>query len=139
MRKIYGYTAAGQDPYDIALSFVIERMVFLLEGLRLVDKEVLIILEKRGKKEDRKLAEHFETIRSKGTFYISKARIEHCNIELEFRDKKENIPGLQLADLIAYPIARRVIDANANNASFAVFEDKIYQRSGKRYGLKIFP
>lgn len=133
------YKAAGQDPYDIALSFVIERMVFLLEGLKLVKKGVLIILEKRGKKEDRKLAEHFETIRTKGTFYISKARIGHCNIELEFRDKKENVAGLQLADLVAYPIARRVIDANANNASFAIFEDKIYQRSGKLYGLKIFP
>ncbi|MCF2490990.1 DUF3800 domain-containing protein [Dyadobacter sp. CY347] len=66
------YAIVGQDPYDIALSFVIERMVFLLEGLKLKNIKVLVIIEKRGKKEDRKLAEHFENIRSKGTYYVSK-------------------------------------------------------------------
>lgn len=133
------YALSGPDPYDIALSFVIERMVFLLESLKLKTKRVLIVIEKRGKKEDRKLAEHFETIRSKGTYYVSKTRMGNCNIEIEFRDKKENVAGLQLADLIAYPIARRIISSSAENAAFEIFRNKIYQKNGKLYGLKIFP
>ena len=133
------YTSAGPDPYDIALSFVVERMVFLLEGLKLKSREVLIVIEKRGKKEDRMLAQHFETIRNKGTYYVSKARMAGCNISIEFRDKKQNIAGLQLADLIAYPVARRVMDRCAENASFEIFQNKIYQKNGKLYGLKIFP
>ena len=56
-----------------------------------------------------------------------------------FKSKKENINGLQLADLVAYPTARYVIEPNRANPAFEVFKDKIYTKNNKRYGLKIFP
>lgn len=108
-KYIARYKEVVQDPYDIALSFVIERMVFMLDVPKTSDKRVKIIIEKRGKKEDRQLACHFESIMDNGTYYVSRKRLQACNIQIEFRDKKENINGLQLADLIAYPIARSVI------------------------------
>ncbi len=39
--------------------------------------------------------------------------------------KKENINGLQLADLIAYPIARYIIEPERANPSFEIFKNKI--------------
>ena len=54
--------------------------------------------------------------------------------------KKENIAGLQLADLIAYPLTRYVLDKRAVNSAFDVIRDKIYSDDkGKLHGLKVFP
>ena len=76
---------------------------------------------------------------SRGTAYVSSERLQEVGIKITFRDKKENINGLQLADLIAYPIARYVIEPKRANPAFEVLEKKIYTKNGKRYGLKIFP
>ena len=56
----------------------------------------------------------------------------------------ENIAGLQIADLVAYPIARKVLDPERQNLSFDVIRAKIRHKPGevKRllgYGIKIFP
>ena len=104
-----------------------------------MDLELDIIIEKRGNKEDKKLQEHFQRILSRGTGYIQIERLEKYHLTISFKDKKENINGLQLADLVAYPIARHIMEPDRINPSFEVFKDKFYGRSGKRYGLKIFP
>ena len=44
-----------------------------------------------------------------------------------------------LADLIAYPIARYILEPDRINPSFEAFKNKFYEKAGKRYGLKIFP
>jgi hypothetical protein len=99
--KMYGRIA--DDVYEIALSFVIERTIFCLDGLKDKDKVLNIIIEKRGKKEDKKLSEHFQKIQSRGTGYVDSARLKSYNIDVDFKDKKDNDNGLQLADLVAYP------------------------------------
>ncbi len=53
--------------------------------------------------------------------------------------KNKNINGLQLADLVAYPIARYVIAPKRVNLAFEIIAKKIYAKNGKRYGLKIYP
>jgi hypothetical protein len=45
----------------------------------------------------------------------------------------------QLADLMAYPIARHAIDRLKPNPAFAIVRTKILDRPGWRHGLKIFP
>ena len=57
----------------------------------------------------------------------------------ESRNKKENINGLQLADLVAYPIARNIIEPNRANPAFEVLEEKIYKTNGIIEGLRIYP
>jgi hypothetical protein len=44
-----------------------------------------------------------------------------------------------MADLLAYPIARYVMEPKRANPAFDVLESKIYKKNGKRYGLKNFP
>ena len=133
------YGKISDDVYEIGLSFIIERAIFFLDGFKTNISGLNIIIEKRGKKEDKKLEEHFQRILSRGTGYIKPERIRAYNLSIQFRSKKENINGLQLADLIAYPIARYVLESHRVNPSFEVFEHKFYNKKGRRYGLKIFP
>ncbi|MDD2798888.1 MAG: DUF3800 domain-containing protein [Bacteroidales bacterium] len=129
----------SNDVYELALSFIIERAVFYLDDIVDADKELEIIIEKRGKKEDKKLEEHFQRLIARGTGFVSPKRLNHYKLKIDFKSKKENINGLQLADLIAYPIARYVIEPGRANPAFDQVEPKIYSKKGKRYGLKIFP
>lgn len=129
----------SNDVYELALSFMIERSVFYLDDINQPNKDLHIIIEKRGKKEDKKLDEHFQRLMSRGTGYVSAQRLEDIHLNIHFKNKKENINGLQLADLIAYPTARYVIDSKRANPAFDIVAPKIYSKNGKRYGLKIFP
>lgn len=133
------YGRISDDVYEIGLSFIIERAIFFLDDLKTNISGLNIIIEKRGKKEDKKLEEHFQRILARGTGYINPQRIQSYNLSIQFKPKQENINGLQLADLIAYPIARYVLEPDRVNPSFDVFERKFYNKKGKRYGLKIFP
>ena len=138
-KYINTYGKLSNDVYELALSFIVERAIFSLDEIKDVSKQLEIIIEKRGKKEDKKLDEHFQRLVSRGTAYVSSERLKEVGIKITFRDKKENINGLQLADLIAYPIARYVIEPKRANPAYEVLEKKIYTKNGKKYGLKIFP
>ncbi len=133
------YGKLSNDVYELALSFVIERAVFYLDSLGDFQKKVEIVIEKRGKKEDKKLEEHFQRLLSRGTGYVSPERLMNLELKILFKDKKENINGLQLADLLAYPIARYVMEPKRANPAFDILKDKFYSKGGKRYGLKLFP
>lgn len=133
------YGRLSSDVYEIALSFIIERTVFLLDEISDEQKQLKIIIEKRGKKEDTRLKEHFQKIVSRGTGYVSAARVNAYKIQIEFKSKRENINGLQLADLIAYPTARYVLDNDRANPAFEIVRPKIYSKGTSQYGLKVFP
>jgi Protein of unknown function (DUF3800) len=64
------------------------------------------------------------------------------NLDIRFMDKKHNSTGLQLADLVAHPIGRHVINPNQPNRAYDILEPK-FRRSAagmvKGFGLKIFP
>lgn len=129
----------SDDVYELALSFIVERAIFYLDDLPDKNKELEIIIEKRGKKEDKKLDEHFQRLLARGTGYVDAIRLAAYNLEIGFKSKRENINGLQLADLAAYPIARYVIEPLRANPAFELIEPKIYAKGGKQYGLKKFP
>ena len=135
--KKYGKLA--DDVYQIALSFVIERAIFYLDDQAGQDKHLHLTIERRGSKEDAKLREHFQQICSRGTGYVSPGRLQQYRLSIEFRAKRDDVNGLQLADLIAYPIARHVMDPDRANPAFDVLAGKFYAKGGKRYGLKVFP
>ncbi len=133
------YGKLASDVYEIALSFIIERAVFFLDDEPAQDKHLHVVIEKRGKREDLSLHEHFQRLCSRGTGYVSSERIKGYQLDIEFKAKKDDVNGLQLADLIAYPIARYVLDPKRANPAFDVLDPKFYAKSGRRYGLKVFP
>jgi len=135
--KQYGKLAS--DVYEIALSFIIERSVFYLDDQPGGEKSLHITIERRGRKEDARLHEHFQRLCSRGTGYVTPERIHAYQLDIEFISKSDDVNGLQLADLIAYPIARHVLDPARANPSFDVLEPKFYSKGGRRFGLKVFP
>jgi hypothetical protein len=139
IRHVQTYGRIADNPYEIALSFIIERSIFLLDEVKADPKTIKIVIEKRGRKEDQQLASHFEKIKVRGTGFVSRERIQNYDIKIEFRDKKENINGLQVSDLIAYPISNYVMYPQRANPAFDLIADKFYLKGGKRYGLKKFP
>ena len=47
--------------------------------------------------------------------------------------------GLQLADLIAYPITQYLLYPERVNFAYDIIKDNIYVSDGKKLGLKVSP
>jgi hypothetical protein len=138
-RYIRKYGRLNDDVYGLSLSFIMERAVYYLESMNDPDAQLQVIVEKRGKREDASLLSYYNEVFDRGTYHVKAGRFKNYIKGFEFRDKKDDIIGLQIADLAAYPITRHVLDNEAYNRAFEVVEGKIYTQNGRRHGLKIFP
>ena len=127
------------DVYGLSLSYIIERAVFFLDSQNTNGIELYTIAEKRGKKEDTALLDYYNEVLDRGTYFVNPSRIKAYFKSFEFKDKRDDIVGLQISDIAAYPITRHVLDKDAVNTAFDILEPKIYMQGGKRHGLKIFP
>lgn len=132
------YGKLEDDVYEIALSFILERTIFCLDEFKNCES-LEIIIEKRGKKEDAKLSNHLNKLKQVGTFYVDSERIKKYAIKQTFLDKRQNNNGLQISDLLAYPIAKKIIFPEGVHLSYELIKDKFYTKNGRRYGLKVFP
>jgi hypothetical protein len=133
------YGERAKHPYHLALEFMLERFVLEVqrggEGSR-----GHIIAESRGEVEDNLLKDEFFRLKSRGSYYQSFDEVTTLWTE----DKRKNIVGLQIADLVAYPIARKILDPAAPQLSFDVIRAKVCHKPGQvdcllGYGIKIFP
>ena len=127
------------DVYGLSLSYIMERVIFYLESQKQFDIELFTIAEKRGKKEDSVLLNYYNEVLDRGTYFVNSKRIKKYFTKFDFKDKKDNIIGLQIADLAAYPISNYVLHPNKVNSAFEILEAKIYAQNGKKHGLKIHP
>lgn len=131
------YGRAAHNPYDLALTFCLERLLPLLEAEE--QRQVLVVAEARGKREDKELELSFLRTVNDGTYYVSRDRFKAIEFELAFVAKERNVVGNQMADLICYPIARHVLDPGKRNLPYDVLEPKMYRGKGLVKGLKVFP
>lgn len=120
------YGNIGNDPYELCLSNVFDLCVSYLKK-QAKSNELVIFLEKRGEKEDNKLASHVAKIISNGTYKNAIESFKFVRITFKFIHKKENLIGLQVADLIAYPIAKYLLNEQALNPAFNIISQKIIQ------------
>lgn len=137
--KRYGKRAS--DPYALSLSFLIERVLFYLNR-KSDNYKVEIVAEERGKREDKELLSHFNSVMDQGTYYIDSIQLKQRIKRLRFHNKRDNIIGLQVADLCAYPLARHVLNPKEPYIPFEVIKEKIDCDDKGKYlgwGLKIFP
>jgi len=114
-------------------------VLFFLDSLNDPKAKLSLIIEQRGKKEDAKLKSHFNRLFQLGTYFVNAGRIKKYDMSIDFRAKSQDISGLQLSDLVAYPIARYAMDKSRFNPSYNIVESKIYMQGTKKYGLKFFP
>jgi hypothetical protein len=127
------------DIYEVSLSFVIDKCINILINSFDEQFELNIFIEKRGRKEDQKLSEHFQRLKSRGTGDLKPEVFNKHIINIEFKSKKENINGIQFADLAAYHIARYTLDKQRVNPSFEILKPKLYQKDCVLEGIMEYP
>lgn len=102
-----------------------------------VGAHIEAILERRGKEEDKALSQDYNDLRENGTYWVSSERMKATIQKLTFVPKTANIIGLQIADLVAYPIACHFLRPDAPNPAFDTIKKNIYLSDGKELGLKV--
>ena len=130
LRKKY---AEPWNPYDVALHFCLERLHRFMAQTDDAGSTVHVIFESRGKREDKELELVFRRIIS-GERSWGWRRIDFGGMRYEpkFITKKANIIGLQLADLVARPLALRILRPDQENRAYDVLAPKIHE-------IKSFP
>ncbi len=128
------------DVYGQSLSFVLERAIFYVDNqYKDGNGRIAAIVERRGKREDRNLKSYYGQLLDKGTYWVTAERMRNRMTCLDFKWKAEDIAGLQIADLIAYPLTRHVLNPQGVNLAYDVLEPNIFRENGKLMGLKIYP
>ncbi len=135
------YGPRANNPYDLSLTFILERAVFYTDQINC--KKINVIAEARGKKEDNSLHHQYQVVINHGTKFVSTKRFKNRFNDIDFKKKKDNTIGLQISDLVAYPLATKILFPKRENLAFKTIEPKIYRPFKEEdylgYGLKIFP
>lgn len=81
---------------------------------------VHVVVESRGAQDDRRLKEAFRRVNQ-----LSVERDNRPNLRPVVADKARNSSGLQIADLVAHPVARHFLDPNQPNRAWEIIKEKM--------------
>lgn len=121
-------------PYHYSMELLLERLHHYCRKNTIT--RLPIVAESRGKSEDATLLSEFNRILNDGTDYVNADKFSNCGITLEFARKEQNVVGLQISDLLAYPIGRWILNNNRTEP-FEIAMSKIHSERGKKVGLKV--
>ena len=127
--------ADPDNPYSIAMRFCLEQAFSFLRER--AEKPTYVLVESRGRKEDGDLE-----LVSRRICDGANACGQRLPFEVVFVDKKQNLPGLQLADLVCYSINRHLLKPDQPNRAYDVVEKKLHRSGEGRlagHGLKTLP
>lgn len=130
-----------QSVYEAAFDLLLDRYIYTTEN----HKKGIIMLESRGKKEDKILLKHiYNVFYESGRKRISTKELQEKIIGVYFNPKwyggySSTYCGLEIADLFSYPI-HQYIKYNKENSSFKIIEPKFAEYPNyKDKGLKLYP
>lgn len=140
-QKLKDQYSDPSNPYEISVMFLMERFLYFLEE---AGDRGYITVESRDSKSNKNLFEEYSNILANGSgdkYFIEPSRFQARVKKIEFITKKQNENGHQLADLVAYPIATKILYPNRKNLAFDVIKPKFRKRRNRirGYGLKVFP
>ncbi len=121
------------DPYDLAMQFCLERVCRWLHDTGQSRKQTQLVFESRGKRPDRQARAFVEGLCHQ-TPALGRTAPPFALTPFEplFIPKRANVAGLQLADLLAHPLARSPRHPEAHSSAMAMIRPKII-------ALKAFP
>lgn len=129
-------------PYLMTLDFLMERLVMVLER-QFNGARAHVVAEARGPLEDALLQYEYVRLQIDGTSYISASWFrQQLATAIEFRTKKENCTGLQLADLLARPCGEKVLAPSTTPDRWPEFRGKLccgQETAHSILGLKVVP
>ncbi len=109
------------NAYELSLEYCVDSVYRFLQEKNQPGKVTHIIIESRGHNFDNELNVSFRKIIEKNV-----ARQNAFPLKVIFVDKKANSIGLQIADLVAHPIGRHVVNQENKNRAFDVVVGKFY-------------
>jgi hypothetical protein len=131
-----------ESTFLMCVDFIFERIVHFLYHVG-GDAQGIVIAEARGPREDAEVHAEFLRLHLFGTQYIADGYFRNqLRPYIEFRKKDRNDSGLQIADLVARPIADKVLRPNTTPERWQAIASKIYDGNQERrssYGVKVFP
>jgi len=104
-RHLETYGLHAVDPYILSLGTLVERFCRQLGR----DEKGLIVAERRDATLDRQIELAFLNLKIGGANRVPAREIDRKIESLTLRDKRDNISGLQIADLVVTPIGREVL------------------------------
>ncbi len=117
------------NPYEIALRFCMENLLDRLSESEEAGRTVHVIFESRGIKEDNALKREFNRITSnEGQWGHRRPDFTRFTFRSVFVPKTANSSGLQLADLIARPVALSYLRPDQPNRAWNILEPKLLAR-----------
>lgn len=130
------------NPYHLALGFCLEGLYDFLAEKNQLECKTHILVECRGKKEDKELELEFRRMVDGNN-----RKNVPMPFDIVFVNKQANSTGLQFADLVARPIGIHHLKPTQNNRAFDILKEKFMCRGGRSclgqdyegYGLKIIP
>ncbi len=132
----------SSNPYHIALGCCLEALHAFLVEKEQDNVGTHVVVECRGKKEDAELELEFRRICDGDN-----AGNRMLPFHIVFADKKTNLAGLQLADLVARPIGLHHIRPHQSNQAFDLLKRKFFCDGGRakvgngyeNVGLIVYP
>lgn len=131
------------DELSICMNIIIENYYHFLCA---VDGIGTICYESMPENQNAKIQKRYQIIRNTGTMFYPAKAINKRVKGIEFKNKLDNIIGLQVADFIPNAIGRHILNKVYNNKQrnvyYPIIESKLYDGSiGKieRFGIKKIP
>jgi hypothetical protein len=114
----------AHDPYHYCLTVIMERYV---KSLRRLQATGDVMAESRGGKEDMRLKECFRDIWENGTYWTwgGLFALHFTSRELKLKNKGANVPGLQIADILAYPSYKCMLLKKEGGRRSGTFSDQV--------------
>lgn len=124
----------AQNPYRVALDVGLVHVTRFLRD-RGEQRLTHVVAESRGKNEDADLRSAFDS------FCSPAGSLSGCNLDLVFAAKAHNHNGMQLADMVARPIGRHLLDPPAQvNRAYDVLARKFWNAAAPiGTGLHLLP
>ena len=136
-RELHLTDVSTTNPYHLALLFGLERVHRLLSERGHGSHITHFIVEARGKREDTELELEFRRI-CEGENGLAR----QLPFKLVMADKRTNSEGLQIADMVARPVALSVLRPDQPNRAMTILKRKFWAGTNglvAGYGLKCFP
>ncbi|RYZ73588.1 MAG: DUF3800 domain-containing protein [Proteobacteria bacterium] len=131
--KLQARYANPWNPYEVAMQFQMEYLLSYLQARGQRGRTVHVLFESRGKKEDRDLELEFRRVCANGRRWgWRRPNYQIMTFEPVFVPKNNNSIGLQMADLVARPIALKTMRPRQQNRAYDLIRPKL------RY-TKVFP
>jgi hypothetical protein len=131
-----------RSTYLMCVDFIMERFTHFLCYIG-HGAQGTVRAESRGLREDAEVHHEYIRLHLEGTQFCSQSQFRgYLRPSIQFERKDGNSSGLQIADLMARPIADKILNPAVSPERWEIVAAKFYDGTqGRRgsYGLKIFP